>query len=64
MGKRSSIGNKSGFGWNRAVVIIGISDRLTDDKGEEITISEFIEETQLGIIGLSEEKMGIKGDCQ
>ena len=49
------IGNKSGFGWNRAVVIIGISDRLTDDKGEEITISEFIEETQLGIIGLSEE---------
>ncbi len=49
------IGNKSGFGWNRAVVIIGISDRLTDDKGEEITISEFIEETQLSIIGLSEE---------
>jgi len=49
------IGNKSGFGWNRAVVIIGISDRLTDDKGEEITISEFIEETQLGIISLSEE---------
>ena len=49
------IGNKSGFGWNRAVVIIGISERLTDDKGEEITISEFIEETQLGIIGLSEE---------
>lgn len=49
------IGNKSGFGWNRAVVIIGISDRLTDDKGEEITISEFIEESQLGIIGLSEE---------
>ena len=27
----------------------------TNDKGEEITISEFIEETQLGIIGLSEE---------
>ncbi len=49
------IGNKSGFGWNRAVVIIGISDQLTDDNGEEITISEFIEETQLGIIGLSEE---------
>ena len=49
------IGNKSGFGWNRAVVIIGISDQLTNDKGEEITISEFIEETQLGIIGISEE---------
>ncbi|MEK9804905.1 MAG: MMPL family transporter [Euryarchaeota archaeon] len=49
------IGNKSGFGWNRAVVIIGISDQLTNDMGEEITISEFIEETQLGIIGISEE---------
>ncbi|MEL0268690.1 MAG: MMPL family transporter, partial [Euryarchaeota archaeon] len=31
------------------------SDQLTNDKGEEITISEFIEETQLGIIGISEE---------
>ena len=49
------IGNKSGFGWNRAVVIIGISDQLKDDNGDEITISEFIEDTQLGIIGLSEE---------
>jgi len=48
------IGNKSGFGWNRAVIIIGISDQLKDDNGEEITISEFIEDTQLGIIGLSE----------
>ncbi len=48
------IGNKSGFGWNRAVVIIGISDQLKDDNGEEITISEFIENTQLGIIELSE----------
>ncbi|MEK9909550.1 MAG: MMPL family transporter [Candidatus Thalassarchaeaceae archaeon] len=48
------IGNKSGFGWNRAVVIIGISDQLKDDSGEEITISEFIENTQLGIIELSE----------
>ena len=48
------IGNKSGFGWNRAVVIIGISDQLKDDNGDELTISEFIENTQLGIIGLSE----------
>ena len=48
------IGNKSGFGWNRAVIIIGISDQLKDDNGVEITISEFIEDTQLGIIGLSE----------
>ena len=48
------IGNKSGFGWNRAVVIIGISDKLKDESGEEITISEFIENTQLGIIELSE----------
>ena len=48
------IGNKSGFGWNRAVVIIGISDQLRDGNGEEITISEFIEGTQMEIIGLSE----------
>ena len=27
------IGNKSGFGWNRAVIIIGISDQLQDGNG-------------------------------
>ena len=48
------IGNKSGFGWNRAVIIIGISDQLQDGNGGNITISEFIEGTQIGINELGE----------
>jgi len=48
------IGNKSGFGWNRAVIIIGISDQLKDGNGGNITISEFIEGTQIGINELGE----------
>lgn len=39
--------------WNRAVIIIGINNELRDENGNNITVSEFIENTQNRINQLS-----------
>ncbi|MEC9393592.1 MAG: MMPL family transporter [Candidatus Thermoplasmatota archaeon] len=46
---------KSDFGWNRGVIIIGISDELRDENGNNITVSQFIEDTQDQINQLAED---------